>query len=125
MAHHLEDGRRQGLSKVALCRADEVQEGAARGFRLGSGADQIAVMVLRSGGVLRAFVNSCPHAGTPLDFIADRFFDRDGRLLLCGTHGARFRPDDGVCVSGPCLGKRLAALSLTVIDDRIAVELPP
>ena len=37
----------------------------------------------------------------------DRYLTREGDLILCGTHGALFRPDDGLCVGGPCAGKSL------------------
>ena len=115
------------MSTVPLCRADEVGEGTARGFRFGSGTDQFAVFVLRKSGVLRAYVNACPHIGTPLDWLPDRFFDREGAHLLCGTHGALFRPEDGVCVRGPCVGKRLAAAPLAVHEGVIEIEIarPP
>jgi nitrite reductase/ring-hydroxylating ferredoxin subunit len=107
------------VSRVRLCRADEVAEGKGRGFRLGTGTDQTAVFVIRRGGVLRGYVNSCPHIGTPLDWLPDRFFTRDGQHLLCGTHGAMFRPEDGVCVRGPCLGKSLAPARIAVEGDEI------
>jgi len=97
------------VNRQRLCRADEIAEGAGRGFRLGEGTAQIAVFVIRTGGRIRGYVNSCPHIGTPLDFLPDRFFERSGAHLLCGTHGALFRPEDGLCVRGPCVGLRLAA----------------
>jgi nitrite reductase/ring-hydroxylating ferredoxin subunit len=102
------------VRRVALCLADELADGTGRGFRLGEGTAQVAVFVVRWRGALHAYVNACPHVGTPLDWLPDRFFDRGGDLLLCGTHGALFRPDDGVCVRGPCVGKRLAAAAIVV-----------
>jgi nitrite reductase/ring-hydroxylating ferredoxin subunit len=123
MARHRQDGGRQGVSRVALCRADDIAEGAGRGFRLGEGSEQIAVFVIRSGGALLGYFNSCPHVGTPLDWLADRFFDRSGEHLLCGTHGALFRPGDGLCVRGPCEGKHLAAAPIAVEGGEIIFEL--
>ena len=61
-------------------------------------------------GPLRAFKNHCPHAGGPLNLFPDIFF-RDG-YLLCTRHAARFRWDDGVCVSPPCPGERLTPLDV-------------
>ena len=107
------------MRELRLCRADEVAEGAGRGFRFGAGTEQFALLVIRYGGALRAYVNSCPHQGTPLDWLPDRFLDRDGAQLLCGTHGALFRPEDGVCVRGPCIGKRLNSAPLRIIDGEI------
>ena len=107
------------MSGQRLCQADEVGEGKGRGFRLGTGTDQTAVFVIRRGGVLRGYVNSCPHIGTPLDWLPDRFFTRDGQHLLCGTHGALFRPQDGLCVRGPCLGHSLQPAPIVVADGEI------
>ena len=32
--------------------------------------------------------------------------------LVCVRHGARYRPDTGECLGGPCRGARLTALAL-------------
>jgi nitrite reductase/ring-hydroxylating ferredoxin subunit len=102
---------------IALCRAEEIGEGQARGFVVGEGAARHDVIVVRRHGVLRAYLNSCPHQGTPLETFADKFLSSDGKLFVCSTHGARFRVEDGVCVSGPCLGKALLAIDPIVGDD--------
>lgn len=121
MAPHLQDGRRQAVSVRRLCRVDEVPEGGALGFRFGSGPDLAAILVAKRGGALYAYHNACPHLGTPLDFLPGRFFDRDGRHLLCGTHGARFRLEDGVCISGPCSGKRLGRAEIRIEAGEVAL----
>jgi nitrite reductase/ring-hydroxylating ferredoxin subunit len=113
------------VTRAALCRADEIAEGKGRGFRLGEGAHQFPVFVIRTSGALRAYVNSCPHVGTPLDGFPDRFFDRAGAHLLCGTHGAIFRPEDGVCVGGPCAGKRLEPVSIVIDGGVVMLERTP
>lgn len=123
MEDPVQDGRRAGVRRFALCHTDAVAEGAGRGFRLGEGTAQVAIFVIRWRGALRGYVNSCPHIGTPLDWLADRFFDRSGELLLCRTHGALFRPDDGVCVRGPCVGERLRPAEIVVEGGEILVEL--
>lgn len=101
---------------VAVCRADDVAEGQARSFIIGEGVARRDVILVRRGGVVRAYVNSCPHQGTPLETFPDRFLNHDGSLLICSTHGARFRVEDGACISGPCLGKALGAVALSVRD---------
>ena len=90
-----------------LCLLSDIPDGTARGFELAGPNGPVDIFVVRHGGVVTGYVNSCPHVGTPLNISEDRFFTRDGRFLLCRTHGARFRPDDGLCVSGPCVGARL------------------
>jgi nitrite reductase/ring-hydroxylating ferredoxin subunit len=39
-----------------------------------------------------------------LDWQPNRFFDESGQWLVCGTHGAVYRPDSGECAGGPCRG---------------------
>jgi nitrite reductase/ring-hydroxylating ferredoxin subunit len=121
MARHQQDGRYQAVSRRRLCRVEDVPEGGGRGFSFGSGPDLEALFVVKQHGVLHAYANSCPHIGTPLDFLPDRFFDRDGKHLLCSTHGARFRVADGYCVEGPCAGKSLQTLTIRIDGGEIAL----
>jgi len=53
-------------------------------------------------GKLQAWQNTCPHAGSPLDWIPGKFFSEDGEKIICHTHGASFDPLSGDCLSGPC-----------------------
>jgi nitrite reductase/ring-hydroxylating ferredoxin subunit len=99
---------------TALCRVDEIADGAARGFTIGEPA--LRILVVRRGGSLYGYVNRCPHVGTPLDWAPDEFLDRDGRHLMCSTHGALFRIEDGACVAGPCQGDRLEPFPIAVRD---------
>jgi naringenin degradation protein FdeD len=119
MAAHLQNGGRQALSDRILCRVDELAEGSARGFRFGMGAAVRAVFIVKKGGAIYAYDDACPHMGTPLAFLPDRYVDRDGRDLLCATHGARFRIEDGFCLSGPCAGRSLARATIRIESDVI------
>jgi nitrite reductase/ring-hydroxylating ferredoxin subunit len=107
-----------------LCRTDEIPEGGGRGFVFGSGETQQRVFIVCHQGALYAYRNACPHVGTPLDWVADRFFDPSGTLLQCATHGAQFRIEDGTCVAGPCAGKRLKPLAVTVSGDYVVATVP-
>ena len=77
---------------------------------------------MRKGGQVRGFVNRCPHAGNPLNWKPDRFLNRDGDQILCNSHGALFRIDDGVCVGGPCPGEALEPVTLRVEDGRVVAD---
>jgi nitrite reductase/ring-hydroxylating ferredoxin subunit len=90
-----------------LCRLDAIPEGSGRGFWFGRDVERFGVFVLRCNSGFVAYINSCPHRGTPLDWQPDRFLDVTGRLIQCSTHGALFRIEDGACVSGPCAGSSL------------------
>jgi nitrite reductase/ring-hydroxylating ferredoxin subunit len=109
------------VSGHRLCRAEELPEGAARGFRFGAGSEVFAVLVARKDGALQAYENACPHLGTPLDFLPDKFLDRSGEHLLCATHGAVFRIEDGYCLSGPCAGKSLRRVAIAIDRGEIVL----
>lgn len=103
------------VGDVALCRLEELPDGGARGFVLpDTGGGVLRLILLRSGDAVSGFRNRCPHRGTPLDLRPDDFLDRDGRHLVCATHGALFRREDGFCVAGPCAGDRLEPVPLRV-----------
>ena len=105
-----------------LCRADALEEGAARGFVFGAGATRQAVFVVRHAGEIRAYRNACPHQGTPLEIMPDAFFDSERRFLVCRTHGAQFRPSDGFCIAGPCAGRSLAPAPVRVEDGMLVLD---
>jgi len=112
MAHHRQDGGHQGLR--LLCRLDEIAEPGGRGFRIGAGSETRAIFVVRHAGWVAAYENSCPHLGSPLDWVPDRFLDLDKRFILCATHGALFRIEDGHCLAGPCAGKNLKPVPIRI-----------
>ncbi len=102
-----------------LCAESDIAEGEGRGFVFGSGLEREALFVIRWQGTLRAYRNACPHVGTPLDWPENRFFDTSGSYLMCGTHGAVFRPDDGFCIEGPCAGRALAEVGIRIEGGEI------
>jgi nitrite reductase/ring-hydroxylating ferredoxin subunit len=106
----------------ALCRLDEIAEGAARGFLIGEGAARLDVVIVRRGGVVRAYLNSCPHQLMPLETFPDKFLNEDGTQFICSTHGARFRVEDGTCISGPCEGKSLRTIPCAIVDGAVTIE---
>lgn len=108
-----------------LCRLDDIPDGGAIGVPAaasGGGAHAPGLIVVRLGDTVRVYENACPHIGTPLDWVAGKFFSHDGRHLICATHGATFEPASGLCVSGPCRGDRLTALPSGVDDGGVWVE---
>ena len=104
---------------IRLCRETEIEEGEARGFRIGDDARQRPVFVVRWEGALRGYLNSCPHVGTRLDWVPDKFFHPSENYLICATHGALFRPEDGLCIAGPCEGEALQAIAIAIEDGWI------
>jgi nitrite reductase/ring-hydroxylating ferredoxin subunit len=98
----------------ALCEVSALPEGASRGFNISTPAGDEAVFLVHRHGCIVAYRNSCPHTGAPLDWVPDRFLNLDGDLIQCATHDALFRIEDGVCVAGPCPGKRLFPTDIVI-----------
>ena len=108
-----------------LCRIDEIPDGTARGFVVADGSARgLDLFVYRAGDEIFAYRNECPHQGTPLEMFPDKFMTNDRKAFLCTTHGARFRPRDGSCYRGPCVGKSLTSLTLARDGAELSVELP-
>ncbi len=72
-----------------------------------------------------AFENSCRHIPITLDYGDGRFFTRDGKFLVCQTHGATYEPLTGYCVAGPCAGASLKQLSVQVQEGCVFLLLTP
>ncbi|MGH6958103.1 MAG: Rieske (2Fe-2S) protein [Caulobacteraceae bacterium] len=97
----------QPLAGTRLCALDEIAEPGAKGFVFREGDMLFLGFVVRKDGAVFGYLDRCPHAGLPLAPFPDRYLTREGDLVLCGSHGALFRIGDGLCVAGPCAGRRL------------------
>jgi nitrite reductase/ring-hydroxylating ferredoxin subunit len=64
-------------------------------------------------------VNTCPHAGHPLNFRPHKFLTPDRNLILCASHGALFARDNGLCIAGPCPGQSLRAVPIEVLEEYV------
>lgn len=102
-----------------LCALADLSDPGARGFAFRQGEALFHGFIVRAGGEVRGWIDRCPHAGLPLAFAADRYLSREGDLILCGSHGALFRLD-GLCIGGPCAGKRLTPWPVTL--ERLEVR---
>jgi len=105
-----------------LCPLDAIRAPGARGFLFGDGTERFDMFVVRRGGQVFAYVNECPHAFTPLETWPDKFLTLAEDEILCSTHGALFRIEDGLCTSGPCTGKALIPIPVTVKDGMILIS---
>ena len=73
-----------------------------------------AVLLLRSGTDIKAYVNRCAHFGVPLASRQDLLQFTPHTSLTCNVHYARFRWIDGVCDRGDCEGESLIPIPLQV-----------
>jgi nitrite reductase/ring-hydroxylating ferredoxin subunit len=107
---------------MVLCRLDEIADPGAKGFRFREGEAEFAGFVVRRGEAAVGYVDACPHAGWPLALRPDRYLTRENDLILCSGHGALFRSDDGLCLSGPCEGDHLESWPVRVVDGAVVVD---
>lgn len=98
-----------------LCALAEIADPGAKGFRFRAEHWLFAGFVVRAGALVAGYVDSCPHAGWPLAAMDDRYLTRDQAHILCSGHGALFRLD-GLCVAGPCAGRRLFEWPVVVCE---------
>jgi nitrite reductase/ring-hydroxylating ferredoxin subunit len=103
------------VNRTPLCRLDELADPGGRGFAV----EGQEIFVVRRGRLVAAYVNSCPHTGGPLDWVEDQFLDFGRQHILCATHGALFRIADGHCLAGPCKGKALTPVAITVAAGEV------
>lgn len=102
---------------VTLCDAAEIQDGTARGFDPDDEGQDL-IFVVRALGVLSAWRDACPHVnGAPMAWRKDGYLNAEATRIVCHAHGAEFLPENGLCVQGPCIGRRLAAVSIEVSEN--------
>ena len=106
-----------------LCMLDEIEDEAGKELVLGHGDTKwpFRMFVVRRGGDVWGYVNTCPYQHIPLNYFPDRFVSADKQFIMCGNHAARFNFDDGYCVSGPCAGQSLQRVPVTVRDGVVRV----
>ena len=116
----MSDPNGRWLPIVAL--AEVPERGLAFSFPSAGGTE--SGILVRVGTGLRAWLNRCRHLAVALDREAPGdFLTRDRGHLVCGAHGALYRPGDGVCVAGPCRGAALRALTIAVRDGIVCLNI--
>ncbi len=104
-------------SLIALCPAAQlIERGAGVRFDVVAGGEEASAFVVRYHGQVFAYLNRCAHVAMELDWLAGQFFDSDGEMLLCATHGAAYDPTSGRCTGGPCAGHG-GLRQLQVLED--------
>ncbi|MBU1190440.1 MAG: Rieske (2Fe-2S) protein [Gammaproteobacteria bacterium] len=112
----------ESFPRQRLCRLDDLTDPGSRSFtlRMHDGAVE-EVFVVRRGNRVFAYVNHCPHTGSPLDWQPGQFLNLERTLIQCATHFALFKIEDGHCISGPCAGQTLTPVAVELVDDWVEV----
>ncbi len=109
------------MSAAALCALEDIPDGGSAGFVTDLSGRRAAVLAVRQGDAVYVYENICPHIGSPLDMVPGAFLNDDETHIECGTHGALFQIDDGVCIAGPCVGDVLSAVATEIRDGTVFV----
>ena len=103
-----------------ICESSRLEDGRSGvRFDLQWGTKSLPAFAVRKDGQAYAYLNSCPHQGTELDWQAGEFFDESTVYLICATHGAAFFPDNGYCCAGPCKGRSLVKVTVEERDGHL------
>jgi nitrite reductase/ring-hydroxylating ferredoxin subunit len=101
----------------------------------GIGVSTQSALVGRVDGRVVAWANLCQHHPLPLDAaepgdsrdehagVRNAPMADDGVHFMCHSHGALYRPKDGLCVLGPCYGQRLFSIAVEETREEIALLL--
>lgn len=97
-----------------LCRQAELADPGSARFELPDHPDGYSLCVVQRDGVVRGYINSCPHTDAPMDWQPGQFLTSGGDYIQCSLHGALFEIDSGRCVAGPCVGRSLTPANVFV-----------
>jgi nitrite reductase/ring-hydroxylating ferredoxin subunit len=107
----------------AICEAQALPDGGnGVRFMVQVAGREEPAFVVRWDNAPRAYLNRCAHVPMELDWQPGQFFDADSFYLLCSTHGAHYEPHTGLCVLGPCKGRRLVPLKVAERDGQLFYE---
>lgn len=107
------------LNQEPLLSLESIPDGALAEVQAVLDGEPESLVVHRSGDVVRAWLNVCPHAGRRLDWLPGQFLKSREGQLVCAAHGASFELENGQCVAGPCRGDALRAVPVEVRDGQV------
>ncbi len=109
--------------KVVLESSALAEGGKGVRFPLTVLGESVTGFVVRFNQKPYAYVNQCAHVSIELDWNEGDFFTAQQDYLICSTHGAHYRPDNGFCVMGPCKGKSLKAIEVVEVNQEIIINI--
>lgn len=109
-------------TEIAVGKLDQLDDPGCREFQVGDGEWPLRGFVVRQGDAVYAYENYCMHVGQPLNWMPDAFLTKDRSSIICASHGAIYEIDTGLCVAGPCLGKSLRRVAVSIRDGTVYVK---
>lgn len=108
---------------IVINSVDLIEGGKGVRFPLPTLGQLVTGFVVRFQGKPYAYVNQCAHVSVELDWNEGEFFTAQQDYLICATHGAHYRPDNGFCVMGPCKGRSLKPLTVIEKNHKIFINI--
>lgn len=102
-----------------LANISEVEEGKWYEFNLQTEDSLFSLMLQKKNSEYIAFKNFCPHQGRRMNYSLGQFLTTKEGNLVCPAHGAEFKPDNGLCINGPCLGQSLEPVHIQLNEESI------
>jgi len=102
----------------------DLKDNECREFRYGDGDWPFRGFVVHYKNNIYAYQNYCMHAGHQLNWQPNEFLTFDKNQIICASHGAIYDIESGLCVSGPCKGKKLRKIECFIRNDRVLVRCP-
>jgi nitrite reductase/ring-hydroxylating ferredoxin subunit len=100
------------------------QEGSSKTFEFKVRGQRFKGFIVKKNNQYFAYQNLCQHLPITLDLNDNKFFTHDRQHLQCHMHGAIYEIDSGLCISGPCEGARLVALTVREEENEVVIEIP-
>ncbi len=108
---------------LEICLITDLPDGSTNAFEIAEGKNIQKFFIVRKGKSIFAYLNSCPHTGSPLDWVPNQFLNKEKEYIMCATHGALFEIDTGKCVEGPCKGDKLNSLKASIIENKVFIHI--
>ena len=109
------------MSDNKLCNLSDIEDGNRAAFTAEFDGKTNMVLAVRNGERVTVYLNSCPHTGAPLDLNEGKFLSGERKHIICSTHGALFKIEDGYCISGPCRSSSLEAVPVTIKNGDVLI----
>ena len=112
------------LTELAVGPLEELGDPGCREFSIGNGDWPFRGFVVRKGEHVYAYQNFCAHVGHPLNWKPDSFLTKEGKAIICASHGAMYEIETGNCFAGPCKGRSLRPIQAEIRQGVIYVRGP-
>ena len=103
------------IKNTKLCNIEDLKEEKALVIK-GDNKYLPGIIIYKGKASIHIWYNNCPHANLTLDLIEGKVQSKNNDLL-CANHGAKFNPETGECIKGPCKNSFLTIFPFKIINN--------